>query len=573
MNAEVLYDFTDSYYKTPFGAVSTAQRVSLRIRVRADVGAKGAAVFFRKHTHFFSYTCIETNRTQTFTEYACEFILDREGVYYYRFEVYTDYGVRFCGKGENGQALFGDWLPEWQLSVYKDSFSTPDEFKGGVVYQIFCDRFCKKGESPLPRYGTVKKWTDEVGETDEQGVYRADDFFGGNFAGIESKLDYLCSLGVTHLYLSPIFESNSNHRYDTADYSHVEPMLGGEEGFLSLLRKAKEKGIGILLDGVFNHTGSDSVYFNKEGHYPSVGAYQSTTSPYSSWYTFYDFPDEYRCWWGIPCVPTVSRNAVGFQKEIEENVLKKWTKAGVSGWRLDVADELSDAFLDGIRRAVKETNENAVVIGEVWEDASTKESYGEERRYFQGEQLDGVMNYVFQDAVIRYLLDGDATAFCSSVWLLAENYPAKSLDCCLTLLDSHDTFRILTALSGAVPPETKEARRRYRLSQEEYERGKKRLFLAACLQYFLPGVPSLYYGDEIGLEGFEDPFNRRPYPWGQEDTEILTHYQKLGSLRKKYRSLFLGMPRLWANGTAVTMQRGSLRLTVDPVSMRFEISE
>lgn len=569
---DILFDSKNSFYKVPFGAVSTRQKVYLRLLVKNSLNASGVAVFVRRHEHTLRFDLSLKSSDENYGTYECEFFIEREGTYFYRFEVYVPYGVIFCGRDAEGKLITGDWLPEWQLSVYKSTFHTPDFFKGGVVYHIFCDRFCKVGRDVLPRVGKLKKWTDEVGEPDENGVYHADDFYGGNFAGIVSKLDYLSSLGVTTVYLSPVFTANSNHRYDTADYSEVEKMLGGDKGLEKLIAEASKKGISVILDGVFNHTGSDSVYFNKHGRFPGKGAYQGPESPYYDWYTFEKFPDTYQCWWGIECVPTIARDAVGFQKMIEDKVLKRWTKKGVRGWRLDVVDELSDIFLDDIRTAIKDADENAVVIGEVWEDASTKVSYGEERRYFQGDQLDGVMNYVYKEAILAYLKGGDAKTFVDKVLDLAENYPVPALDCCMTLIDSHDTVRAVNALSGVVTPGTKEERRRYRLNKEEYALGKKRLLAASALQYFLPGVPSVYYGDEVGLQGFEDPFNRRPFPWDEIDEEILSHYRRLGALRKKYRDVFVGEFFMKAEGNSVVIKRGGLTLTVH-ADASFEIEE
>lgn len=569
---DILFDSKNSFYKVPFGAVSTRQKVYLRLLVKNTLNASGVAVFVRRHEHTLRFDFSLKSSDENYGTYECEFFIEREGTYFYRFEVYVSYGVIFCGRDAEGKLITGDWLPEWQLSVYKSTFHTPDFFKGGVVYHIFCDRFCKVGRDVLPRVGKLKKWTDEVGEPDENGVYHADDFYGGNFAGIVSKLDYLSSLGVTTIYLSPVFTANSNHRYDTADYSEVEKMLGGDKGLEKLIAEASKKGISVILDGVFNHTGSDSVYFNKHGRFPGKGAYQGPESPYYDWYTFEKFPDTYQCWWGIECVPTIARDAVGFQKMIEDKVLKRWTKKGVRGWRLDVVDELSDIFLDDIRTAIKDADENAVVIGEVWEDASTKVSYGEERRYFQGDQLDGVMNYVYKEAILAYLKGGDAKFFVDKVLDLAENYPASALDCCMTLIDSHDTVRAVNALSGVVTPGTKEERRRYRLNKEEYALGKKRLLAASALQYFLPGVPSVYYGDEVGLQGFEDPFNRRPFPWDEIDEEILSHYRRLGALRKKYRDVFVGEFFMKAEENSVVIKRGGLTLTVH-ADASFEIEE
>ncbi len=569
---EVLFDSRNPYYKTPFGAAGTRQKIFMRVLVSDRIYVHDVTVFLRRNEHETKHVFSYRATSNGYNEFCVEFVAEREGTYYYRFEINTDWGIMYGGKGENGELVIGEWLPEWQLSVYKSIFTTPDTIKGGLVYHIFCDRFCKKGETIFPRYGKLKEWSDEPGETDIGGVYRADDFFGGNFAGIISKLDYLVSLGVTRLYLSPIFSSNSNHRYDTADYGKVDEMLGGDDGFLSLLAEAKKKGIDIMLDGVFNHTGSDSVYFNKLSHYDGVGAYQSKDSPYYNWYTFYEFPDKYNCWWGIGCVPTIARDAYGFQKMIENDVLDKWIRKGVKGWRLDVVDELSDVFLDDIRPVCKNADADCVLIGEVWEDATTKFSYGEKRRYFEGDELDGVMNYVFKDAIIEYLSDKNAEKFASKIMEITENYPSQALDCCLTLLDSHDTFRIINALSGATVPETKEERRTHRLTAEEYALGKRRLLLASCLQYFLQGVPSLYYGDEVGMQGFEDPFNRRPFPWDKMDEELLQHYRMLGKIRRENREKFIGRPQIMAFGTTVVLARDDISLTVDAEKTTFSIS-
>ena len=181
--------------------------------------------------------------------------------------------------------MIGD-LPDWQLTVYDKSFVVPDTIKGGVIYHIFADRFAHAGKDVQPRYGYLKKWGEKVTVREPDGSYRANDFFGGNFKGITGKLDYLASLGVTEIYLSPIFESSSNHRYDTGDYMKIDPLLGTEDDFRELITQARKRGIGIILDGVFNHSGADSVYFNQLGHYDSVGAYQSKDSPYYDWYYF-----------------------------------------------------------------------------------------------------------------------------------------------------------------------------------------------------------------------------------------------------------------------------------------------
>ncbi|MBO7151974.1 MAG: hypothetical protein J6V77_03960, partial [Clostridia bacterium] len=301
-------------------------------------------------------------------------------------------------------------------------------------------------------------------------------------------------------------------------------------------------GIGIILDGVYNHTGADSLYFNKFGNYPTLGAYQSKESPYYNWFYFDNFPDRYGCWWGSTVVPTVNKSAEGYRNLIlgENGVIGKWTKMGVAGWRLDVVDELPIDFTTDLCKKIKEVNPDCSIIGEVWEDASTKVAYSEWRPYFMGEQLDGVMNYPFKEAIISLMLGGKTKDFVSSITHILENYPKANLDVNMNLIGSHDTARILTVLSGVTPPYRKEDRASFTIDGELYALAKRRLKIASALQYFLPGVPCLYYGDEAGAYGYEDPLNRGTYPWGREDGDLVDHYQRLGNLRKEHQNLFLG---------------------------------
>lgn len=574
-NSTVLFNSRNTKYKSPFGGVDTRRTVHIVFPVRIDMNAESVSIFIRRNDHVFSQTLLHIGKKDGYDNFETEFNLERDGAYFYRFEIYhSGGGTTYVGKGEGGQAVCGEWLPEWQLTVYERDYVTPDWFKGGVVYQIFADRFCRVDSNARPPYGYLKDWTEDVTVCDPDGVYRANDFYGGNFKGIISKLDYLAELGVTAIYLSPIFKSSSNHRYDTGDYTQVDPMLGTEEDFKELINSAKDRGIGIVLDGVFNHTGADSLYFNKFNHYQGVGAYQSKDSPYYDWYSFTDFPDEYHCWWGITVVPTVSRDAKGFHELIagKGGVLEKWTDLGVSGWRLDVVDELSGNFVKTIRRCIKERDSECVVIGEVWEDASTKVSYGEEREYFRGLELDGVMNYVFKDAILEYLMGGDGAVFAEKVMNIIENYPKISLDTCMTLIDSHDTVRAINVLSGAnVTGLDKSMRRDYRLTDTEYRKGKELLLLAVCLQYFLPGVPTVYYGDEIGMEGFDDPINRRPFTWDKIDGEILEHYRKLGKLRVEYRDKFSEQAYVAGKGAEVIIARETMRLKLNRDKRTFSI--
>ncbi|MDE5549394.1 MAG: glycoside hydrolase family 13 protein, partial [Clostridia bacterium] len=385
-----------------------------------------------------------------------------------------------------------------------------------------------------------------------------------NLQGIIDKLDYLQDLGVTLIYLSPIFESSSNHRYDTGDYEKIDPLLGSEEKFAELIEKAKEKGIGIMLDGVFNHTGADSKYFNKFGNYPTLGAYQSQDSKYYDWFDFYNYPDDYHCWWGITVTPTISQRAKDFRNMIagKKGIIEKWTKLGVKGWRLDVVDELREDFVKDIRKAVKSNDSDAVLIGEVWEDASNKIAYSYRRHYFQGEQLDGVMNYPFKEATLAYALGGDLKNFTDTILTIVENYPKQAMDVTMNLIDSHDTARALSVLSGVDMVGTDKAfRRDYRLNPELYDIAKKRLLMASAIQFTLPGIPSIYYGDERGMQGYEDPLCRRTINWDGYDEEILSHYKTLGRIRKEYNAVMRGETYFeWHDGLLVLCRKSGKKI-------------
>ena len=465
--------------------------------------------------------------------------------------------------GKNGLRPDRDGTARWQLTVYEDT-GTPDWFGRGVTYQIFPDRFRRTGTPDVS--GMVgRRWLHE--SWDDQPVFRPDeggqitnrDFFGGSLAGITEKLDYLQSLSVTTLYLNPIFEAASNHRYDTADYRAIDPLLGDEETFRTLCREAHKRGMRVMLDGVFNHTGSRSRYFNADGFYPELGAAQSEDSPYYDWYSFHPWPTDYDAWWGVKTLPAVNEQRPAYRQFIfkgEDSVVRHWLRCGADGWRLDVADELPGDFIAGIRRAIEDEKPDGYLLGEVWEDGSNKVAYSQRRRYLLGRETHGLMNYPLRTALLRWLGGGDAAEFRESMETLRANYPPAAFYGAMNFLGTHDTPRILTLLGAEHIPAAKEERAAFALSPAQLARGRAKLRLAGMLLYGFPGSPTLFYGDEAGMQGFEDPLNRGTYPWGREDTGLLDFFRALGRLRKERRSLQSGsLTYIYAQGGGLVITR------------------
>ena len=465
--------------------------------------------------------------------------------------------------GKKGLRPDRDGAERWQLTVYEDT-ATPDWFGRGVTYQIFPDRFRRTGTPDVSgmvgRRWLHESWDDQpVFRPDEDGQITNRDFFGGSLAGITEKLDYLQSLSVTTLYLNPIFEAASNHRYDTADYRAIDPLLGDEETFRTLCREAHKRGMRVMLDGVFNHTGSRSRYFNADGFYPELGAAQSQDSPYYDWYSFHPWPTDYDAWWGVKTLPAVNEQRPAYRQFIfkgEDSVVRHWLRCGADGWRLDVADELPGDFIAGIRRAIEDENPDGYLLGEVWEDGSNKVAYSQRRRYLLGRETHGLMNYPLRTALLRWLGGGDAAEFRESMETLRANYPPAAFYGAMNFLGTHDTPRILTLLGAEHIPAAKEERAAFALSPAQLARGRAKLRLAGMLLYGFPGSPTLFYGDEVGMQGFEDPLNRGTYPWGREDTGLLDFFRALGRLRKERRSLQSGsLTYIYAQGGGLVITR------------------
>lgn len=469
------------------------------------------------------------------------------GLFYYHLVADTAYG-RLWSHGADGQrdAWFTDdpgYANAYQLLVYRDDYTTSPLLHRGVMYQIFVDRFFRGGDAPARADAVMaESWDAEITQYPAYPGAPLENnlFYGGDLDGVRKKLDYLSSLGVSVLYLCPIFEAYSNHKYDTGDYMQVDPMFGGRKALDRLLSDAKTRGISVILDGVFNHTGSISRYFNKDGRYDSIGAYQSTVSPYYSWYRFRKHPDDYECWWDIKILPAVYSDNPDYIHFVagEGGVMDTYQKAGVSGFRLDVVDELAPTLVRAMRARLKENNPDAPLIGEVWEDASNKIAYSARRHYFRGQELDSVMNYPLKNAILSYLLQKNAEDFSSVTTTLYAHYPRMVSRALMNLLGTHDTERILTVLGGrSTFGMSYEEMKNIRLSDTERALAFSRERLAFAILYTMPGIPCIYYGDEAGMEGAKDPFNRRTYPWGREDEEILSFFRALGDYRKQYGSV------------------------------------
>lgn len=537
----IRYDSTAPRHKTPFGALIPGQLCRIEIHIPRSVPVAGVFLLLEQDGgQARQLTLGQASGEEDYLFYGLEFSLPEPGLYFYHFRVEKPdscFSLYRQGLRETNMEAGG----RWQITCVPGDYRVPEDFRGAVMYQIFPDRFVKSGDCDLTEKLTPYRIHGDFSEIpdylpDEKGEILNCDFYGGNFRGIREKLPYLKGLGVRVLYLNPIFMAWSNHRYDTADYLRPDPMLGTEEDFKSLCDAAHELGMKILLDGVFSHTGVRSRYFEEARRDPD--------SPYRAWYRFTRWPEEYESWWGIrtlPAVDELNESYLDFILRAPDSVVSKWLGLGADGFRLDVADELPGEFIALLHRTVKELKPETLVLGEVWEDASSKMSYSERRRYFTAPELDAVTNYPFRRAILDFALGADdGRGLEETVMTLAENYPKGALDCSMTLLSTHDTVRALTVLGADETPETRRERAEHRLSPEKRVKAIKRLKTAAFLQFTLPGAPCIYYGDEAGMEGFEDPFNRRFYPWDGEDRDLVDFYRGLGLLRESNPALQTG---------------------------------
>ena len=557
MTDTLLFDPRDERYKSPYGAVSAGTVVHFALRPeRAQAFSRAVltARFESRANELVRIFLPWSGRDGERDVFAGSLPTgDYVGLIFYSFRL----------EGLDGRTRT---LGEYQLTVYDGCEQVPAWFGEGTCYQIFPDRF-RRSRIPDPG-GMVggrsvhAAWQEEPEyRPDARGEVRNRDFFGGDLKGVLEQLPYLQSLGVETLYFNPIFEAAENHRYGTADYEHVDPMLGCDADFSALCQAAHARGMRVILDGVFNHTGFVSRYFNGDGFYPQPGAAQSQQSPYYPWFHFQHWPDRFDSWWGIYTLPAVNEGEDSYRDYIirgERSIVRRWLQAGADGWRLDVADELPDDFIRELHQAVRAADPNAVVIGEVWEDGSTKIAYGVRRRHILGGHCDGLMNYPFRNSLISFLLGADAACFRDAMETLRENYPPFAFASAMNFLGTHDTPRILTLLGvgSDCRENTKAWRANFRLDAGQRALALARLRLGALVLFAFPGAPTIYYGDEAGMEGFEDPFNRRTFPWGAEDKALTAWYAALGQARKSLLPLRRGDLRwLRAEGRVLAFSR------------------
>lgn len=543
----VIYDSRKVEYKDPFGCVIQGQPCTIRIHISKDVSPQNVYLCVDEdNAPICDYKMEWEGDNETHNIFKCIVSMSRCGLYFYYFKVRAN-STEYRVYNEDNQASIGSG-GRWQVSYYSPEMYISPSFQGKVMYQIFPDRFHQVGEcdttEKLKPFSLHKRMYDiPLYLPDINGEVQNNDFYGGNLKGIQAKLSYLKELKVGIIYLNPVFMAYSNHRYDTADYKRIDPLLGTKQDFADLCAAAHRMGMKIVLDGVFSHTGSRSTYFDIDNHFGG-GAYHDPESPYRSWFQFQHYPDTYTSWWGIttlPCTNEMDPAFVNYIIDDEDSVVAHWMNLGADGFRLDVADELPDEFIERLHSRVHRLNPEGIVIGEVWEDASNKVSYSVRRKYFTKLELDSVMNYPFKDAIIGFVRGSvPAKALTNTVMGIAENYPKPVLHTLMNSLSTHDTVRIVNALYNTDERMTKSQRGLHWMRQHELIRCLILERCAAFLQYMLPGSPCIYYGDEIGMQGFEDPFNRRYFQWDNINEDMLSFYKQLGKLKKSNDALSKG---------------------------------
>ena len=500
---EVVYNSQKLEYKKPFGAVCVNEKITFNIKADASCNVK---IIIKSEGGLEEYDLKNIGNDGKYFIYSVELeTSDYWGPVFYYFELkkdneiyyYTNKDDLLGGEGElyaNNPNLF------YHFYVYDLKYDVPEWFKTGIVYHVFVDRFNNSD-------GSLENVDRDLVEV-----------YGGNLRGIINKLDYLKDLGISTLLLSPIFESKSHHKYDTGDYMKISRDYGDLETFKELLSEIKKRDMHVILDGVFDHTGSDSIYFNKFGNYDSLGAYQSKESEYYHWYKFHVYPDGYEYWRGIDTLPSLDQTNKDFLDFLlfnENSVVNYWMNFGIDGWRLDAGDLLTDEFLSMIYDVVKKNNPDSIIIGEVWSDATNLRFHSENEwhRFVCGNEMESITDYPLHSLMLEYSKGNHSPqTFRRGFYSLMENYPEEYFYSLLNFLSTHDIERVYHLLEGKF----------------------NFIKLAIVLSLTLPGVPLIYYGDEAGLDGGRDPDNRRPLPWSNFNEEIYNHYRGLCKIRNEY---------------------------------------
>ncbi len=503
------YDSYDKNYKNIFGAVKKGQNLRLNIKLSLNTDVFIIIESFNKTEKF------KLNLTEELqNEFIYSINLDTHdylGPIFYYFKV--EYNNKKCYYGNNENQMGGigklyDDKPKnlYQIFIYDLKSSAPDWYKEGIIYHIFVDRF-KSSSKDLE---SVNK--------DLTSIY------GGDIQGIIDKLDYIQELGVSILYLSPIFEAKTYHKYDIGDYETIDSDFGDLNTFNKLVHEVKKRGMYLILDGVFNHCGEDSIYFNRFNNYDSIGAYQSKDSAYYDWFCFNEFPDNYLCWRSISELPEFNKSNKTFLDFIlysDKSIVNQWLDRGIDGWRLDSCDLLPDWFIKEIYSTMKQKNSESIVIGELWNDATNFNHMknNEFRHYMSGNEVESVTNYPLHGLILEFSKSNYSPLdFKKRYYSLLENFPNEYFYSTQNFLSTHDIERVLTLLNENL----------------------RFLRFAILLLMTLPGVPFIYYGDEIGMAGGKDPDNRKPFAWNNINKDVLKTYKKFIALRNSYNAFKKG---------------------------------
>lgn len=586
----IFYNSRDLKHKAPFGAQPQGSEISFKLAVNTETIKKARLVVETQkivgNMEKVSYHDeikypLKKSEVQGDKElWSCTVKFYNMNVYAYYFEIETEDGLVYYGnneqdfsftvfklKGTNGIGKLytdKDKLIKYTQTIYDGEFKTPDWSKDVIYYYIFPERFKNGDKSNDPKPGVRKfygdqdiefhdNWNDKPyvpGEEGTDDIY-CNDFFGGDLEGVRQKLDYLKDLGINTIYFNPIFQAISNHKYDTTDYMKIDEAFGTNEEFENLVEEAKEKGIRIILDTSINHCGSDSVYMDRYSKYEGLGAFKGEEiqkdSPYYDWFIWNEeaekVDDKYERWLGVPSLATLAEvdSYKDFAYRDENSVTKYWLNMGIGGWRMDVAPWKSDIFWREWRREVKNTNADALTICETWFDSS---------KYLLGDQFDSTMNYLFRYPIFEYAKGGSAADFVNVLEMVRENYPDEAFYSLMNLLSTHDSARALYEFGYKEAGE----------SEEAVELAKKRLLMCTLFQMTYPGAPAIYYGDEVGVTGGDDPKNRATYPWeedgGKPDYSLLNIFKSLTKLRNENKVLRRGSVEFaYADENVIVMLR------------------